>query len=54
MTEELNPKVKVITEAFYLHDWAILPYADLHKKDSIEDIDDVDYLFTHVEKYHHM
>ena len=48
VTEELNPKVKVITETFYLHDWAILPYADLHRKDSIEDIDDVDYLFTHV------
>ena len=48
VTEELNPKVKVITETFYLHDWAILPYADLHKKNSIEDIDGVDYLFTHV------
>ena len=48
VTEELNPKVKVITETFYLHDWAILPYADLHRKGSIEDIDDVDYLFTHV------
>ena len=48
VTEELNPKVKVITETFYLHDWAILPYADLHRKSSIEDIDDVDYLFTHV------
>ena len=48
VTEELNPHVKVITETFYLHDWCILPYADLHKKDSIEDIDDVDYLFTHV------
>ena len=48
VTEELNPKVKVITETFYLHDWAILPYADLHRKGSIEDIDGVDYLFTHV------
>ena len=48
VTEELNPKVKVITETFYLHDWAILPYADLHRKNSIEDIDDVEYLFTHV------
>ena len=48
VTEELNPKVKFITETFYLHDWAILPYADLHKKGSIEDIDGVDYLFTHV------
>ena len=48
VTEELNPHVKVITETFYLHDWAILPYADLHRKGSIEDIDGVDYLFTHV------
>ena len=48
VTEELNPKVKVITETFYHQDWAILPYADLHRKHSIEDIDDVDYLFTHV------
>ena len=48
VTEELNPHVKVITETFYLHDWCILPYADLHKKNSIEDIDNVDYLFTHV------
>ena len=48
VTEELNPKVKVITETFYHQDWAILPYADLHRKNSIEDIDDVDYLFTHV------
>ena len=48
VTEELNPHVKVITETFYLDDWAILPYADLHRKNSIEDIEDVDYLFTHV------
>ena len=48
VTEELNPHVKVITETFYHQDWAILPYADLHKKNSIEDIDDVEYLFTHV------
>ena len=48
VTKELNPKVTVVTETFYLHDWAILPYADLHRKNSIEDIDDVDYLFTHV------
>jgi len=48
VTEEINPKVKVITETFYLDDWAILPYADLHRKGSIEDIEGVDYLFTHV------
>ena len=47
VTEELNPKVKVITETYYQDDWAILPYADLHRKESIEDIN-VDYLFTHV------
>ena len=47
VTEELNPKVKVITELYYQDDWAILPYADLHKKNSIESIDAA-YLFTHV------
>ena len=47
VTEELNPKVKVITETYYQDDWAILPYADLHKKNSIEKIDAA-YLFTHV------
>ena len=48
VTKELNPLVTVVTETFYLHDWAILPYADLHRKDSIEDIEGVDYIFTHV------
>ena len=48
VTKELNPLVTVVTETFYLHDWAILPYADLHRKNSIEDLDDVDYIFTHV------
>ena len=48
VTEELNPHVKVITDTHYQDDWAILPYADLHKKNSIEDIENVDYLFTHV------
>ena len=47
VTEELNPHVKVIDSTYYEDDWAILPYADLHKKNSIEDIN-VDYLFTHV------
>ena len=48
VTSEINPLVTVVDETFYLDDWAILPYADLHKKGSIEDINDVDYLFTHV------
>ena len=47
VTEELNPHVKVITETYYEDNWAILPYADLHKKKSIEEIS-AEYLFTHV------
>ena len=47
VTNQLNPHVKVITDTYYEDDWAILPYADLHKKGSIEMID-ADYLFTHV------
>ena len=51
VTTELNPLVKVIDETTYgemvPHDYAILPYTDLHKKKSIEDID-ADILFTHV------
>ena len=51
VTTELNPLVKVIDETTYgemvPHDYAILPYTDLHKKKSIEDIN-ADVLFTHV------
>ena len=47
VTKELNPLVTVITETYYQDDWAILPYADLHRKHGIEDIN-ADYLFTHV------
>jgi DNA repair exonuclease SbcCD nuclease subunit len=47
VTKELNPLVTVVTETYYQDDWAILPYADLHKKHGIEDIN-ADYLFTHV------
>ena len=47
VTNEINPLVEVITETYYEDDWAILPYADLHKKKSIEKIDAA-YLFTHV------
>jgi DNA repair exonuclease SbcCD nuclease subunit len=47
VTKELNPLVTVVTETYYHDDWAILPYADLHRKHSIEDIN-ADYLFTHV------
>ena len=49
VTNELNPLVKVIDETYVDGEWAILPYADLHKKNSIEDIpESTRYLFTHV------
>ena len=52
VTEELNPLVQVVDTTWYLGTEgkaAILPYAELHKKNSIESIDDtVEYLFTHV------
>lgn len=48
VTEELNPLVEVITESYLQDDWAILPYADLHRKKSIEMLYDTPYLFTHV------
>ena len=47
VTNDLNPLVEVITSTYYEDNWCILPYADLHKKKSIENID-ADYLFTHV------
>jgi len=51
VTNELNPLVRVVDELEYgemvPHDYAILPYADLHKKDVIENIK-ADVLFTHV------
>ena len=46
-THSINPLVEVITETYYEDDWAILPYADLHKKNQIENIN-ADVLFTHV------
>ncbi len=46
-TQDINPLVEVITETYYEDNWAILPYADLHRKKSIEEIP-AEYLFTHV------
>ena len=46
-TTSINPLVEVIDETYYEDDWAILPYADLHKKQSIEGIN-TEVLFTHV------
>ena len=46
-TKDINPLVEVITETYTEDNWAILPYADLHKKKSIEDIN-AEILFTHV------
>ena len=46
-TKDINPLVEVITETYYEDNWAILPYADLHRKNHIESIE-ADVLFTHV------
>ena len=46
-TKDINPLVEVITETYYEDNWAILPYADLHKTNHIESIE-ADVLFTHV------
>ena len=46
-TTSINPLVEVIDEVYYEEDWAILPYAELHQKKSIEMVDAY-YLFTHV------
>ena len=48
VTNQLNPLVTVVTETTgEFSNYAILPYADLHKKNSIEDINS-EVLFTHV------
>ena len=49
VTEQLNPLVTVIDETTVddFSNYAILPYADLHRKNSIEDINS-EVLFTHV------
>lgn len=47
VTESLNPLVSIVTAAMEYDNFAILPYADLHKKGSIESIAS-DILFTHV------
>jgi len=46
-TSDVNGLVEVIDTTYVEDDWAILPYADLHRKGSIESID-ADILFTHV------
>ena len=46
-TSDVNGLVEVIDTTYVEDDWAILPYADLHRKGSIEAID-ADILFTHV------
>lgn len=47
VTSSINPLVEVIDTTYYEDNWAILPYADLHKKNAIESID-ADILYTHV------
>jgi|TARA_R110000772_G_scaffold17779_6_gene49417 DNA repair exonuclease SbcCD nuclease subunit len=47
VTSSINPLVEVIDTTYYEDNWAILPYADLHRKDAIENID-AEILYTHV------
>ena len=49
-TTEINSLVEIIdtTTVYEFKEFAILPYADLHKKGSIEAIEGVPVLFTHV------
>jgi len=48
VTEELNPLVEVVTATTEYPWGTILPYADLHRKESIEYCDASKPLFTHV------
>lgn len=47
-TRKLNPLVTIITEIYEEDTFSILPYAALHKKNSIESLDSTKPLFTHV------
>lgn len=46
--ELINPKVSIVTETTEYDNFVILPYADLHKKGSIEKLNSNLPLFTHV------
>jgi DNA repair exonuclease SbcCD nuclease subunit len=47
-TRRLNPLVTIVTTTYEEDSFSILPYADLHKKGSIESLDSNKPLFTHV------
>ena len=49
-TRDINPLVNIVDISYIDEDWgfAVLPYAELHKKDSIEHFDSNKPLFTHV------
>ena len=49
VTADINPLVSVVTETTYYDEgYAILPYADLHRKGAIEELNQDLPLFTHV------
>ena len=50
VTRDINPLVKVVDVSYYDNDFGfgVLPYADLHRKNSIELFDTKKPLFTHV------
>jgi len=55
-TSEINSMVEIIdtTAVYDSKGFAILPYADLHKKGSIEAIEGIPVLFTHVRVKSHL
>jgi len=50
VTRDINPLVKIVDMSYYDNDFGfgVLPYADLHRKNSIELFDTKKPLFTHV------
>lgn len=48
VTKRINPLVDVVTTTTEYENFSILPYCDLHKKDSIEKCNKSKVLFTHV------
>ena len=48
VTEKINPLVRIVDESMETPEFSILPYCDLHKKNSIEVLNKTKPVFTHV------
>lgn len=47
-TKKINPLVEIVTTTVEYENYTIFPYADLHRKNSIEKLDKTKPVFTHV------